>query len=143
MGHPGRIVEAPGGVAGAVVVEPQCHEPRLGQVLGQSAEGAVRGSPLLAQGLAEHDAATHPAVGGPGHPPEQRSLLGAEPHLGVLGADRGHGAAQHRSDAFTSSGHATRSVPWVAKRASVTRSSPKPKQALWAALPSASRSPKV
>ncbi len=142
--HPVGLVLEPGGVAGAVVVEAQRDDPGLGERLGQPAEGAVRGAPLLPHRRAEDRAAAGHAAGGPREPAEEGSRLRPEPHLGVLGPVRrrawGHASA---SDACTSAGQAETSVPWVAKSASVIRSSPKPMHALCAVLPSSRCRPKV
>ena len=82
--HPVGVVLEPGGVTGAVVVEPERDDAGRGQLLGQPTEGPVRGPSLLPHRRAEHGATPGQPAGRPGHPPEQRTRLGPEPHLGVL-----------------------------------------------------------
>ena len=141
--HPVGVVLQPGGVTRAVVVEAERDDARLGQLLGQPPEGAVRGAPLLPHRRAEDRAAAGHATGRAGHPAVERTRLRPEPHLGVLGpvdvrtSPHGSGQRYNASADRTPSGQSSTSVPCVANRARVIRSSPKPMQALCAGVPSA------
>ena len=67
------------GVAGAVVVEAHDGQAERRQPVGQGPVGEVDAQRLERQGLAQHHAATGPAVGRQVHPAEERTVLRPEP----------------------------------------------------------------
>ncbi len=84
--HPVGVVLEAGGVTGAVVVEAERDDAGRGQLLGQPAEGPVRGAALLPHRRAEDRRRRGPGRR-PGGRPSRRAdaTRWPEPHLGVLG----------------------------------------------------------
>ena len=122
---PVRVVLEPGGVTGAVVVEAQRDDAVVRERLGEPAERAVGRPALLPHRRAQDRPAAHQTTCGRRDPAVERSLLRAEPHLGVDGPVGRDGSGHRTCRAErTSPGQPATSIPWVANRASVIRSRP-------------------